>query len=347
MKKTKGHQRSQDLRLLPGKLPLNILDRLLKRYTSPDSRVVIGPSIGIDAAVIRFGGSYLIAKTDPITFVARDIGLYAININANDIAVMGGKPRWFLATILLPEEGATDRMAEDIFSQLSRACREIGVTLCGGHTEITFGIDRPIVIGQMLGEVKKDKLVTAAGARIGDDVILTKGIAIEGTSIMARKMGKELKGRFSDSFIRRCIGFTKKPGISVLKDADIAVKKGGIHAMHDPTEGGLATGLHELAMASDVGAVVDKDAITILPECIKFCNYFGLDPLGLIASGALIITLDPEHTGRVLRGLDRGGIKSSVIGKVVSRRNGIRLLEDGKKRVLKPFDRDEITKIIS
>jgi hydrogenase maturation factor len=347
VKKEKGYQKNQDIRLLPGKLPINILDRLLKKYTSSDTSVVVGPSIGIDAAVIRFGESYLIAKTDPITFVARDIGFYAININANDIAVMGGKPKWFLATILLPEDGATNRMAEDIFSQLSRACRGIGVALCGGHTEITFGIDRPIVIGQMLGEVKKDKLITAAGARLGDDIILTKGIAIEATSIIAREMGKALKRRFTDGFIKRCIGFTKKPGISVLKDADTAIIKGDIHAMHDPTEGGLATGLHELATASNVGAVVDKDAITILPECKRLCDYFGLDPLGLIASGALIITLDPKHSGRVLRGLDKEGIKASVIGKVVSKKNGIKLLEDGKKRVLKPFDRDEITKIIS
>jgi hydrogenase maturation factor len=347
VKVTGGHQRGRDTLLPPGKLPLKILDRLLKRYTSSGNGVVVGPSIGIDAAVIRLGDRYLIAKTDPITFVARDIGLYAIHINANDIAVMGGRPRWFLATILLPEKGSTARSVERIFSQLSSACKSIGITLCGGHTEVTIGLERPIIIGQMLGEVKREKLITAAGARVGDDIILTKGIAIEGTSIIAREMGGELKKRFTNTFIKRCIGFTMRPGISVIKDAEIALKKGNVHAMHDPTEGGVATGLYELATASGVGAVIEGNAIPVLPECRRLCDYFGIDPVGLIASGALLMTVDPGSSDTVLKGLRRGGITAAVIGKVVAKRQGIKISEDGRKRPLRPFERDEITKVLS
>ncbi|MBI5407218.1 MAG: hydrogenase expression/formation protein [Nitrospirae bacterium] len=334
------------VKLSPGKLPLRLLDRLLKRYTSKASSVVVGPSIGIDAAVIDFAGDYLIAKTDPITFVAEDIGLYAININANDIAAMGGKARWFLAAILLPEKKTTPRMVAGIFSQLSKACQDLDISLCGGHTEITFGIDRPIVIGHMLGEVKKKNLVTAAGAKVGDDILITKGIAIEATSILGRKKEKVLRRRFSQRFINRCQETIRKPGLSVFKDAQTAMQYGKVHAMHDPTEGGIATGLHELARASKVGVLVDKESILILPECRSLCDYFGIDPLGAIASGALLITLSPGDTKRVIKGLGEEGIKAAVIGKITAKRKGIKIREGEKVKNLPLYERDEITKIL-
>lgn len=332
--------------LLPGKLPLKLLGRLLKRYTIDDRSIIVGPAVGIDAAVIKVKNNYLIAKTDPITFVAEDIGLYAININANDIAAMGGTPRWFLANILLPEKKTTPGMVEKIFSQLSRACRDLNIALCGGHTEVTFGLNRPIIIGQMLGEVKRENLVTAAGAKAGDDIILTKGIAIEATSIMAREKGKELRGQFPHRFVNRCKEMIKRPGLSVLRDARLAMKFGKIHAMHDPTEGGVATGLHELAIASDVGVLVEKDAIPVLQECKRLCDYFGINPLGAIASGALLITLHPRHTKKVIDGLSKQGIRASIIGKVMGKREGIRILEKGKIKPLPLFERDEITRIL-
>ncbi len=334
------------VRLLPGKLPVRLLERLLKQYTSKGADVVIGPSIGIDATVINFSGNYLIAKTDPITFVAGDIGLYAININANDIAVMGGRPRWFLANILLPEKKTTPQMVKKIFSQLSKACKDLDISLCGGHTEVTFGIDRPIIIGQMLGDVKKGTLVTAAGAKVGDDIIITKGIAIEATSIIGREKEKDLRKRFSQRFITSCKDTIKMPGLSVLKDAQCAIRFGKVHAMHDPTEGGLSTGLHELAIASKVGVLVDRDAIPILPECEQLCDYFGINPLGAIASGALLITLHPRHTKKVIEELGKQGIKASVIGKVTLQREGLRIRERGEIKKLPLFERDEITKVL-
>lgn len=334
------------MRLLPGKLPLKLLEKFLKRYTFQDRSIIIGPGIGIDATVIKFGGDYLIAKTDPITFVAEDIGLYAININTNDIATMGGRPRWFLANILLPEKKTTPEMVERIFSQLSRRCKELDILLCGGHTEVTFGIDRPIVIGQMLGEVKRGSLVTAAGAKAGDDIILTKGIAIEATSILGREKENELRKRFSAGFVRRCKNTIKRPGLSILKDAQTAMRLGRVHAMHDPTEGGLATGLHELAIASDVGILIDKDAIPILPECKRLCDYFGINPLGAIASGALLITLNPRETTKVIKGLGREGIKASVIGMVTAKNEGVMINEGGRIKRLLLFKRDEITKVL-
>lgn len=331
--------------LPPGKLPPAILGRLLKAYTSSENRVVVGPFIGEDATAIDMGDRYLIAKTDPITLVSKDIGEYAVTINVNDIATMGGKPLWFLATILLPERSTTPDLAEAIFNQLSSACKKIGVELCGGHTEITIGIDRPIIIGVMLGEVEKDALITTRGAKIGDDILLTKAIAIEATSIIAREKEEELKGVFDDEFLRRCKDLIEDPGISILKEAEIARRSGDIHSMHDPTEGGVATGLFEVATAANVGLIVEEEDIPILPECKALCEYYGLNPLGIIASGSLIITLDPHDTEGVIEGIKREGIACSRIGKILPREEGLRIRKGGKTLPLPRFDRDEITRI--
>jgi hydrogenase expression/formation protein HypE len=178
------------MNVLPlGKLKLEQLQRLLRTYTSADERIILGSQVGEDAAVIDFGATYLVAKTDPITFVAEDIGWYTIVINANDIVTRGATPKWFLATILLPENRTTVEIVETIFAQLAEACRRYHIAFCGGHTEVTYGLERPIVIGQMLGEVAKEKLITTAGAQVGDDILLTKGIAVEATSIIARVKG--------------------------------------------------------------------------------------------------------------------------------------------------------------
>jgi len=328
-----------------GKLPQDILDRMLKTYTSPGKEVVVGPSIGEDATAIDIGERYLLVKTDPITFVAEDIGTYTININANDIATMGGKPLWFLTTILLPEKHTTPKLAEEIFQQLSHACKKIGVSLCGGHTEITSGIDRPIVIGVMLGEVEKDALITTGGAQVGDDIILTKAIAIEGTSIIAREKAEELKDIFGEDFVKQCKRIIEAPGISVLKEAEIASQYGEIHCLHDPTEGGLAAGLLEIAIAADKGLIVEEDNIPILKECNILCEHYGLDPLGLIASGTLLITLNPGNTEKVLEALRSEGISATRIGKIIPKEDGLKMKKGNQIVALPRFERDEITKV--
>jgi hydrogenase maturation factor len=328
-----------------GKLPVDMLAKMLRRYSIADNRVIVGPAIGEDATAIDIGERYLIAKTDPITFVAEDIGMYAININANDIATMGGMPMWFLATILLPEDSTTPELVERIFHQLSIACGRLGISLCGGHTEITPGINRPILIGTMLGEVEKGSLIKTGGARVGDDIILTKGIAIEGTSILAREKEGELENIFGRDFVQRCRDFIDHPGISVLRDAQIAMESGEVHSMHDPTEGGLATGLYEITRAADVGLIIEEDCILVLEECRILCEFYGIDPLGLIASGALLITVRKEDTDKVIEALRIGGINASKIGEVVSKEQGIKLKRDKGFIELPLFERDEIVKV--
>jgi hydrogenase expression/formation protein HypE len=334
------------MKFLPlGKLKLEHLQKLLRTYTSTDDRVVIGSQVGEDAAVIAFGDTYLVAKTDPITFVADDIGWYTIVVNANDIATRGAIPKWFLATILLPENRTTEETVETIFAQLSEACHQYQITFCGGHTEVTYGIDRPIVIGQMLGEVAKDKLITTSGAQVGDDIILTKGVAVEATSIIARVKHEELCRKYSEEFLQTCKQFIHTPGISVIEDALLAVQFGQIHAMHDPTEGGLATGLHEIAEAAGVGVHIDYDSIAIFPETDQLCREYHLDPLGVIASGALVLTASPQETSYILDGLTDNGIQVSVIGRIVPSQEGRKLNKGDTLKTLPIYEQDEITKI--
>src|SRR4030042_4983722 len=225
-----------------GKIPSSFLDRLIKKYTSAhnDKRLIQGGAIGEDAAVIDVPGSpvYIVAKTDPITFATDEIGFYAVNINANDLVTRGASPRWFQATILLPEDKSTASLVEFIFKDIKKACDAIGAYIIGRHTEVTPGLDRPIVVGNMIGGVLKDKLVLTRGAKTGDALLLTKGIPIEGTAIIAREKAQELNVRGIDQdLLARARNYLHHPGISVMKEALLLNEHLEVHAMHDPTEG--------------------------------------------------------------------------------------------------------------
>jgi hydrogenase expression/formation protein HypE len=328
-----------------GKLPAEHLAYLLAKYARPDPRLVVGARVGEDAAVIDMGDRYLVAKTDPITFATDEIGWYAVNVNANDIACAGAVPRWFLVTLLLPE-GKTDlTLVDTIFEQMAEACDQIHVTLVGGHTEITYGLNRPVVVGQMLGEVAPDHFVATAGVCVGDDIIVTKGIAVEATAIIAREKADELGEEFDADYLRRCQGFLHNPGISVVRDARVAQAAGTIHAMHDPTEGGLVTGLWEMSQAADVGLEINEAAIPVLPETAALCAQFGLDPLGVIASGALLIACPPSETDAILGALQAEGIPATLLGRAVERERGCTLRRPAGERPLPSFARDEIARL--
>ena len=329
-----------------GKLNTILLDELVSSIEKKDPRVVVGPKVGEDAAVIDFGDKYLISTTDPITFTSYKIGWYMVNVNANDIATMGGTPRWLLASIFLPENRTDSSLVKEIFHDIEEASEELGIVLCGGHTEITKGLDRPIVSGHMLGEVDKNKLVTNSSAKAGDEIILTKGIAIEGMALLAREREKNLSGKYGNLFVEKVQNFLHDPGISVVKEAHIANQAAGIRAMHDPTEGGLATGLLELTKVSNTGVLIYEEKIQYLEETRTLCSEYNLDPLGVIASGALLIAVDPADREAVLSKLIENDIGCSVIGKLTAKEDGLKIIVDGETRGLPLFEVDEITRVI-
>src|SRR5215472_15786272 len=233
-----------------GKLPLEHLRSLLRHPPRHDPRLLIGPQIGEDAAVIDAGDHYLVVAADPVTFTTDHIGRYAVHINANDVAVMGARPLWFFVVMLLPESRTTPQLAETIMADVRSTCEELGAALGGGHTEITQGLERSILVGQMLGEVSPNRLVRKTRIAVGDLILLTRGFAIEGTAILAQEKSERLRGRVDADLLARVACFLIEPGISVVSAALAAANVGEVvHAMHDPTEGGLAMGLFELVAA--------------------------------------------------------------------------------------------------
>lgn len=330
-------------RLPVGKLPPEPLADLMALLPG-GPRVVLGPSVGEDAAVIDMPDRYLVAKIDPITFATDEIGWYAVHINANDIATTGATPLWFMATLLLPEAHATTAMARSIFEQIAAACHSLNVAVVGGHTEITYGFDRPIVVGSMLGEVAKDRLIRTGGAQPGDVIMLTKGAPLEATAILAREKREALLPFFSAEEIDHCAGFLHDPGISVVPDAQVATAVGGVTSMHDPTEGGLLTGLWELSEASGCRLEVDlrRDHPLWLPEGKAICEALGLDPAGAIASGALLLTVQADHVEQSRRAFERTGIAVHVVGRVAGQGAGV---VDARRGALARPARDEIARL--
>lgn len=332
-------------RLPLGKLPADLLAAMLARAApaAPDPTLLLGPRPGEDAAAVRVGEQAVILASDPITFATSDLGWYAVHVNANDVATCGAAPRWFLATVLLPE-GAPPDLPLTIVDQMAAACAEVGATLVGGHTEITAGLPRPIIAGTMVGQVAADRLITTGGARAGDLLLLTRGVAIEGTALIAAEFGATVAAALGADMAGRCRAFLRAPGLSVVAAARIAAAA-GVHALHDPTEGGLLAALHEMATAADCGLLLDADAVPIYPETRALCAHFGLNPLALLASGALLIAAAPPHAPRLQADLAAAGIESAVIGQVLPTAAGRRMRHGGSTHDLPSVARDEVARL--
>jgi len=316
------------MKLPHGKIPVEILrDIVFRNLGVKRKEVILGPSVGFDGAVLDIGDKSLIVSIDPITGAVERIGWLAVNINANDVATFGVKPEFLFSCILLPE-GADRETVETICAQMDKAARELEIAIAGGHCEVTPGIKNPIVVGCIMGLTEKGNYVTAGGAKPGDKLILTKSAGIEGTAILASDRESQLRKAVDSSTLKRAKEFFKK--ISVVKEAILAFKTGGVHAMHDPTEGGVLGGMHEMADASNLGVKVFEEKIPIQPETVKICQFFKVDPLQLISSGALLIAVEPEAVEMVIEQLKREGIPVFLIGeflkepktRIIVRKNG-------------------------
>ena len=332
------------MQLRTGKLPPELLKRLLKFRGADDSRVIIGPSVGEDAAIVRLGRSKLILKTDPVTYASDMIGWYAVHVNANDIATRGAKPAWFQSVILLPE-GSKESLAEDIFKQISSAAKSLSIAVTGGHTEVTPGIDHPIVVGDMHGVLDGRKPITTAGARVGDAIVLTKSAGIEGTALIARERRSELLRVFHKDFVDKAANYLRDPGLSVVYDAEVALKH-NVSAMHDPTEGGVRMGVYELAIASGKSVELIEDVVPVKMETKRICAKYDLDPLGLLGSGALLATFRLADAEKYVMALRRDGISAAVIGRMITGKNRSRSILEGRSTPLSFSERDEVLKVL-
>lgn len=337
---------TRDEPLPVGKLPGELLARLIATYATTDPAVVVGPGVGSDAAAIALPGTTLVVKTDPITFATENAPRYLVNVNANDLACLGATARWMMVTALCPEGETTEALIESLFCELRDACRERGISLVGGHTEITAGLDRPILVGVLIGEVEADRLLRPGGARPGDQLLLTKALALEGTALLALELGARLRGALGPELVARAAGLLYDPGISIVADAACLLRAGGITALHDPTEGGLATGVRELALAAGCGATIDRDAVPIRAETATIAAELGIDPLGMLASGSLLAAAAPEAVEALIAAGDAAGIPVTRIGAVTGEQGRFTLRAGGIERELPVYASDEVARVL-
>jgi hydrogenase expression/formation protein HypE len=316
--------------LPPGKIPVDLLKEVIfKNLGVHRNEVALGPAAGIDGAVVNVGSKSLIVSMDPITGALERIGWLAVSVNANDVSTFGVDPAFFLSCILLPEK-ADRKTVEIISSQMDKAAKGLGMAIVGGHCESTPGLANPIVVGCAMGMTEKGNYVTAAGAKAGDKIVITKTAGIEGTAILAADREEKLRKTVRFSTLKRAKEFFSM--ISVAKEAAIAFKTGGVHAMHDPTEGGIAGGIHEVADASNLGFRIFEDRIPVAKETAEICKAFEIDPLYLIASGSMLIAARKDAADDINKSLIRSGIGASVVGeflpsledRIIERKSGVK-----------------------
>lgn len=329
-----------------GKIPSEILKSLVFRNLGMTSdRLLVGPGIGEDAAVVRFGNKALVLSTDPITGTASNGGWFSVHINANDVATFGAKPKWYLCSIMLPK-GSKENVLRGIMKQIDSACTELGVTVIGGHCEVTQFLKRPILVGFMLGETSLNRYVTSGGASVGNVLMLTKTVGIEGTAILATDAESILRKHLKKGVIKRAQNLYKK--ISVVKEALMAMDVGGVTAMHDPTEGGILCGIWELSEASNLGVRVYRDRIPISSETESICKILKIDPFRLMSSGSLLIAAKKSSAPKIIKELSGKRIPISVIGEFTKRKHGRKFLSIDESAVeLKPPFPDDVYNVFS
>ncbi len=323
-----------------GKVPESVLKRsIIKQIKTKRPEILMGASVGEDCAVVELAQDEVyVMSTDPITGTSHETGSLAVHVTANDIASSGAEVIGVMMSVLLPE-GTQEEELKTLMKQVEETCHELNIQTIGGHTEVTRVVNQPVITVTGIGKVKKDRYITTGGAREGDDVVVTKWIGLEGTSIIAREKENELTDRFSPSYVKEAADLNRY--LSVVREAAIAAKHGA-SAMHDVTEGGIFGALWEVAEASSVGLKINLKDIPVRQETIEICEVFGLNPYQLISSGSMLITTQGGHD--LVRKLKDEGIEASVIGKVTGGNDRL-VINDDEKRFLTPPGTDELYRI--
>ena len=327
--------------LQEGKLSPETLKRMLRATSHGDPNVLVGAEAGEDAAVVR-GGKTLVLTADPITFTEENIGVYTVAVNCNDIVAMGGRPVYLTTTILLPP-GTLESRLKTVFQELSRASRTAGVLWVGGHTEVTSAVTRIVVSAQAVGFARQP-LTRTSDAAPGHLLVMTKWAALEATTLLARDRPEETLRLIGPRAHRSVLAWLHRPGISILREGQIleGFQRG---AAHDPTEGGLATGIHEIAARSGVGVRVFGERVPVRRETRVLFEHFGLDPLGALSSGVFLFTAAPEQASRACDALREGGVPAAVIGEITPRKGKVVLVDETGERPLPQFSRDELLRL--
>ncbi len=324
-----------------GKLPESVLKRtIFQQIHTKRKEVLLGAGVGEDCAAVRLcEDEIFVISTDPITGTTTDIGHLAIHITINDLASSGAEPIGVMLTILLPEETSEGQLKE-IMGQMETVCAQAKVQIMGGHTEVTRAVNQPLINVCGIGKVKMGRLITTAGVKPGDDILASKWIGLEGTSIIAKEKEQELLQRYPQKLIKTAQEFDQY--LSVLPESAAAVKS-SVSAMHDVTEGGIFGALWELAESSGVGLEIDLKKIPVKQETIEICEFYHINPYELISSGCMLMASPDGNT--LLRQLQRAGIPAAMIGKAVEGNDRV-LLNGEEKRFLEPPKTDALYQVV-
>jgi len=304
------------------------------------SNIVLSAGIGLDFGVIRVPAGFLIVSSDPVTGVEEQIGYYAVNVAANDVAVSGNRPRFMEVVVLLPEKKAEDHLSK-IMGQVHESASALGISILGGHTEVTPGLERPIIICTALAYARR--YVSSADAKDGDQIIMTKSAGLEGASIIARTVSKN-RLRLNPRLLRKAKNLITK--ISIVDEAEAAFKTGAVHAMHDATEGGVLGATYEMSLASNLGFTIHEGAVPVAGGVHKICRSLKIDPLRLIASGSLLMAVPRQQVSRVIRAISKLNIDTAVIGEFGGSRR-VLIRRSGDREVVDHDVQDELWNVVS
>ena len=324
-----------------GKVPESVLKRsVLQQIHNRREEVILGAGVGEDCAILALPeDEVFVVSTDPITGTARDAGTLAVHVTANDLASAGAEPVAVLVSALLPA-GTEEAEIRELMRQMETACEALHMEIAGGHTEITRAVNQPVLTVTGIGRVKRSRMITTGGARPGQDVVVSKWIGLEGTSIIAKEKETELLTRFPAHMIETAKRFDRY--LSIVPEAATAGKS-GVSAMHDVTEGGIFGALWELAERSGVGLEIDWKRIPVRQETIEICEFFEINPYELISSGSLLMVTDDGFG--LVRELEAVHISAAVIGKVREGNDRI-VINGGERRFLEPPKTDELYRVI-
>ncbi len=324
-----------------GKVPENVLKRsILKQIKTKRPEVLVGAGVGEDCAIIGLQpDEVMVLSTDPITGTTKEMGRWAVMISANDIASSGAEVIGVLVCALLPPRIREIKIRE-LMQEIEICCQELNIQVVGGHTEVTDAVNRPVLSITGIGKVKKDRMLPTKGAKPGQDIVITKWAALEGTAILAKEKEEELLQKFPAFLIEEAKGYSQY--LSIIKEAAIAGKS-NVSAMHDITEGGVFGALWEMAESAGVGLTIDLKKIPIKQATVEICNYFDVNPYEMMSSGSLMLAADNGYD--LVRVLEESGIHAAVIGKVTEGND--RVVTNGEEtRFLEPPKTDQLYKAL-
>ena len=323
-----------------GKVPETILKRsVFKKLKVKRPEVLVHAGVGEDCAVLGPAEDAIVLSTDPITGTAKDIGKLAFHVTANDIASSGAELIGILLTIIFPPENSEEEL-KAIMEDITGLAEEYQVEILGGHTEVSEVVNQTLISVTGVGRIAKDKMITTASLKPHQELVVTKWIGLEGSSILAKEKEEALKAVLPAELVETAKGFDNF--LSVVPDSKVAMKV-GVSAMHDVTEGGIFGALWEMASASGVGLEIDLKKIPIRQETIELCEALNINPYMLISSGSMLI--GTSHGHQLVEELGRVGIHAAVIGYATEGNDRV-VVNGEERRFLEPPKTDELFRVL-